>query len=174
MVFDISLSVPDPDLKIRGGGGGVGGHPVPEIRGAVLGTSVWSKNKRRGQAPLAPPLDPPLSLFDFIFLDSCVQVKEREGNSTEAVNLYLKAGLPAKAARLAMSREVYPYVDQIYSHPPLFSSDSVSFETYLPSCPRYIGDFKASSETGSELYRTTVLDCFGHDIASFIGSCVLA
>ncbi|KAM7445695.1 hypothetical protein ABFA07_005947 [Porites harrisoni] len=33
------------------------------------------------------------------------EVKEREGNSTEAVNLYLKAGLPAKAARLAMSRE---------------------------------------------------------------------
>ena len=54
-------------------------------------------------------------------------MKEREGNSTEAVNLYLKAGLPAKAARLAMSREVCPYVDQSYSHPPLFSSDSVSF-----------------------------------------------
>lgn len=45
-------------------------------------------------------------------------MKEREGSSTEAVNLYLKAGLPAKAARLAMSREVRPYVDQIYSHPP--------------------------------------------------------
>ena len=26
----------------------------------------------------------------------------------EAINLYLKAGLPAKAARLAMSREVSP------------------------------------------------------------------
>ena len=47
LVFDISLSVPDP---------------VP-----VLQTSVWSKNKRRGWAPLAPPLDPPLSLLDFIF-----------------------------------------------------------------------------------------------------------
>jgi len=33
-------------------------------------------------------------------------VKEREGNYMEAINLYLKAGLPAKAARLAMSREV--------------------------------------------------------------------
>ncbi|XP_067026551.1 intraflagellar transport protein 172 homolog [Acropora muricata] len=32
-------------------------------------------------------------------------VKEREGNYSEAVNLYLKAGLPAKAARLAMSQE---------------------------------------------------------------------
>ena len=114
--------MPDPDLEIGGVGGGGAG--------AVLRTSVWSKNKRRGRAPLAPPLNPPLSLLDFIiyfFLDSCVQVKEREGNSTEAVNLYLKAGLPAKAARLAMSREVCPYVDQIYSHPPLFSSDSVSF-----------------------------------------------
>ena len=54
---DISLSVPDPDLEIGGGGGA----------GAVLRTSVWSKNKRRGWAPLAPPLDPPLSLLDFIF-----------------------------------------------------------------------------------------------------------
>ncbi|XP_015754892.1 PREDICTED: intraflagellar transport protein 172 homolog [Acropora digitifera] len=34
------------------------------------------------------------------------EVKEREGNYSEAVNLYLKAGLPAKAARLAMSQEV--------------------------------------------------------------------
>jgi len=33
-------------------------------------------------------------------------VKEREGNYMEAINLYLKAGLPAKAARLAMSKEV--------------------------------------------------------------------
>ncbi|XP_067032279.1 intraflagellar transport protein 172 homolog isoform X2 [Acropora muricata] len=33
------------------------------------------------------------------------EVKEREGNYSEAVNLYLKAGLPAKAARLAMSQE---------------------------------------------------------------------
>ena len=33
-------------------------------------------------------------------------MKEREGNYMEAINLYLKAGLPAKAARLAMSREV--------------------------------------------------------------------
>ena len=33
-------------------------------------------------------------------------MKEREGNYSEAVNLYLKAGLPAKAARLAMSQEV--------------------------------------------------------------------
>ena len=33
-------------------------------------------------------------------------MKEREGNYMEAISLYLKAGLPAKAARLAMSREV--------------------------------------------------------------------
>ena len=54
----------------------MGGHPDPEIRGegavsknflSALRTSVWSKNKRRGWAPLAPPLDPPLSLLDFIF-----------------------------------------------------------------------------------------------------------
>lgn len=33
------------------------------------------------------------------------EVKEGEEDFTGAVNLYLKAGLPAKAARLAMSRE---------------------------------------------------------------------
>ena len=38
-----TTSVADPDLQIRGGGGGVG-------------ASVWSKNKG------APPLDPPLSI----------------------------------------------------------------------------------------------------------------
>ncbi|XP_048583111.1 intraflagellar transport protein 172 homolog [Nematostella vectensis] len=32
-------------------------------------------------------------------------VKEVEGNYMEAINLYMKAGLPAKAARLAMSKE---------------------------------------------------------------------
>lgn len=32
-------------------------------------------------------------------------MKEREGNYSGAVNLYRKAGLPAKAARLAMSQE---------------------------------------------------------------------
>ena len=33
------------------------------------------------------------------------EVKEGEEDFTGAINLYLKAGLPAKAARLAMSRE---------------------------------------------------------------------
>lgn len=33
------------------------------------------------------------------------EVKENEGDFTGAVNLYLKAGLPAKAAWLAMSRD---------------------------------------------------------------------
>lgn len=32
------------------------------------------------------------------------EVKENEGDYTGAVNLYLKAGLPAKAARLVLSR----------------------------------------------------------------------
>lgn len=41
------------------------------------------------------------------WFDCSFQVKEREGNYSEAINLYLKAGLPAKAARLAMSREVH-------------------------------------------------------------------
>ena len=42
-------------------------------------------------------------------------MKEREGNFMEAINLYLKAGLPAKAARLAMSREVSAYDLFIFS-----------------------------------------------------------
>lgn len=36
----------------------------------------------------------------------CHQVKEMEGNYVEAITLYLKAGLPAKAARLAINKEV--------------------------------------------------------------------
>ena len=71
LVFDISLSVPDPDLDIRGGRSS---RPWDKGEGAVsknffsaLRTSVWSKNKRRGRASLAPPLDPPLSLLDYIF-----------------------------------------------------------------------------------------------------------
>ena len=58
------LTVADPDLQIRGGGG----HPDLEIRGrpglkkifSTLRASVWSKNKG-GRTPRVPPLDPPLS-----------------------------------------------------------------------------------------------------------------
>lgn len=34
------------------------------------------------------------------------EVKEREGDYIAAISLYMKAGLPARAARLAASREV--------------------------------------------------------------------
>ena len=34
------------------------------------------------------------------------QVKEREMDYLAAINLYMKAGLPARAARLATSRDV--------------------------------------------------------------------
>ena len=52
--FYESATVADPDLQIRGGGGGVGGgHPDSEIRGGGLKkfffrlfiASFWSKNK---------------------------------------------------------------------------------------------------------------------------------
>ena len=33
-------------------------------------------------------------------------MKEKEGDDMAAIQLYMKAGLPAKAARLATSREV--------------------------------------------------------------------
>ena len=58
-----------PDLQIKGGGEGRGGHPDVEIRGrgqsqksfffSALRASVWSKNKGE-RAPRAPLLDPPL------------------------------------------------------------------------------------------------------------------
>ena len=54
----------DPDLQIRGKGGG--GHPDPEIRGgggqslkkcfSALRVSVWSKNKGGGGAGSPGPL----------------------------------------------------------------------------------------------------------------------
>ena len=51
--FAIRIAMGDPDLQVRGGGGG---HPDPEIREVA---SVWSENK--GERPhRAPPLDPPL------------------------------------------------------------------------------------------------------------------
>ena len=54
----------DPDLQIRGGGGG--SHPEPEMR--AEGEGGWSLgpqfglNIRGGKPPLVPPLDPPLLL----------------------------------------------------------------------------------------------------------------
>ena len=61
----------DPDLEIRGGGGG--GALIQSLRkaGAVsqkifsaLGASVWSKNYG-GRAPQGPLLDPPLETTVF-------------------------------------------------------------------------------------------------------------
>ena len=56
------IAVADPDLQIRGGGGGEGGHPDPKIRGAVLKNffstfqaSVWSKNNGGARAPAPGP-----------------------------------------------------------------------------------------------------------------------
>ena len=51
--FAIRIAMGDPDLQVRGRGGG---HPDPEIRGVA---SVWSENKGE-RSPRAPPLDPPL------------------------------------------------------------------------------------------------------------------
>ena len=34
------------------------------------------------------------------------ELKEQEGDYMAAINLYMKAGMPARAARLATSREV--------------------------------------------------------------------
>ena len=64
---DFPYTVTDPDLQIRGRGGGGRGNPDPGIRGgggvsekffSALWASFWSRNK--GGAPPAPPLDPPL------------------------------------------------------------------------------------------------------------------
>ena len=58
------LAVPDPDLRIGRGGG----HPDPYIRGGAVSKIIlfrplgpqFSLKIRGGQAPRAPPLDPPL------------------------------------------------------------------------------------------------------------------
>ena len=45
----------DPDLQIKGGGGG--GHPDPEIRRGPASEnlfSFWSKNKRGAPGPPSP------------------------------------------------------------------------------------------------------------------------
>ena len=52
------LAVVDPDLQIRGGGGGRGRSP--KIFFSAIRALVWSKNKEGG-APRAPPLDSPLT-----------------------------------------------------------------------------------------------------------------
>lgn len=39
------------------------------------------------------------------------EMKEKEGDDLAAIQLYMKAGLPAKAARLATSREVNIHVE---------------------------------------------------------------
>ena len=70
----ISCPLADPDLQIRGGGEvGGRGHLDPEIRGpglkkkffSALRGSVWSRNKGKGRAPWASPLDPPLMSLCF-------------------------------------------------------------------------------------------------------------
>ena len=60
MIVIVLVTVADPDLQMKGGGEG-GGHPDPEIRGAVskkyilaFRASVWSKDKEGGQAPWPP------------------------------------------------------------------------------------------------------------------------
>ena len=57
--------MPDPDLEIRGGGGGSsrpldkGGGRSPPPNFLALRASFWSKNKG-GPAPRVSPMDPPL------------------------------------------------------------------------------------------------------------------
>ena len=45
------ITVPDPDLEIKGGGGG-GGEWAPISFFSAFRTSVWSKNKRKGEGSL--------------------------------------------------------------------------------------------------------------------------
>ena len=61
MIVIVLVTVADPDLQMKGGGEG-GGHPDPEIRGAVskkyilaFRASVWSKDKEGGGRPPGPP-----------------------------------------------------------------------------------------------------------------------
>ena len=65
------VSVANPDLQIRGGGGGVVGgvKPKKKLFGPSDRASVWSKNKKGAPPPRALPLDPPLSLRLFSSAD---------------------------------------------------------------------------------------------------------
>ena len=47
-----------------------------------------------------------ISYMYILFIVFYFQQKEREGDYLAAINLYMKAGLPARAARLATSRDV--------------------------------------------------------------------
>ena len=46
MAVFMSLAVPDPDLEIKGGGGGGQVGTVSKKTFSALWASVWSKNKR--------------------------------------------------------------------------------------------------------------------------------
>ena len=57
----VLITVPNPDLDIRGKGGeGDRGWSLKKKLGG-LRVSVWSKNKGEGRTPRAPPLEPPLA-----------------------------------------------------------------------------------------------------------------
>ena len=70
LCHSVYISLADPDLQIRGGGG----HSDPEIRGegglkfffTAFRGSVWCKNKGGGGGGRAPARDPPLHLTLFV------------------------------------------------------------------------------------------------------------
>ena len=49
------ITVPDPDLEIKGGGGGGDGRRSPKKFFSAFRTSVWSKNKGKGEGSLKKP-----------------------------------------------------------------------------------------------------------------------
>ena len=93
----------DPDLQIRGGGGG---HPVPEIRGGQvnffgLQASFWSKNKGvGGRAPRAPPLVPPPVL---------VTKLPRPRSNTKILDIALAWGLRTKIKKTVLNHITYRF-----------------------------------------------------------------
>ena len=94
----------DPDLQIRGGGGG---HPDPEIRGAdskffsAIRASFWSKNKGVGAGtPWAPPLNPQLVL---------VTKLPPPRSNTNILDIALARGLKTKIKKTALNHITYRF-----------------------------------------------------------------
>ena len=124
-VRNILIPVADPDLQIRGGGGG---HPDPEIRGGPASKKMFSavrasfsSENKGGWPPWVPPLVPPLHTALIGKAGTNVEVEpQRQPLDNERFNLRSAVTIPE--ARLDMktgdfcSRRVTAFFDVRVTH----------------------------------------------------------